>query len=207
MIRINLLPKKHKTHIPFDLIIAVGLVLICVALVGVGWVMGQPIVEKMNDDLNAEIDKLDRDIKAKESKVAERDKKKKEFNKIKNEIVRLERLSGSNYVQWSKTLDRLKRIYPKDKVWITNLRIDSDRRVQISAYSCVKDDPKNNTSKNPSKGKLTEGIQEFIRQLLSDELFSEVFLTSASQNIYEKKPVWRFELNCRLLRDLNKSGD
>jgi len=87
---------------------------------------------------------------------------------------------------------------PEKTVWITNLRIDSDRRVQITAYSCNED----GAEEPKTGGQLTKGIQQFIQELQGHEHFEEVFLTSATKNIYEKMPVWRFEVNCRIKRDL-----
>ena len=230
MIKINLIPQKKKTHIPFDVIIAVGMILVCLGAVAGGWVVFAPQLESMFKipELESKEKDIEGKIRAKEGKVRERDDKKKQKNRIKNEITRLQRLSGANYVQWSTTLNEVKNIVlnTQNKVWITNLRIDSDRRVQISAYSCSNDKDKNGQKPNnpqgaASQGKITEGIQQFIQGkpemfegkksyvggLLHNQYFSDVFLTGATQNIYEKKPVWRFEINCRLLRELSKSGD
>ena len=87
-------------------------------------------------------------------------------------------------------------------VWITSFRIDSDRRVQIVAFSSASNDSKSRKSQQgQNDGRLSVGIQEFIHNLLQNQYFSEVFLNNATKNIYEKKPVWRFELNCRLRRE------
>lgn len=116
-----------------------------------------------------------------------------------SEIRRLNQLSGANLVQWSQTFTELTSVVPEKTVWITNFRVDSDRRVQITAYSCA-EESKNGNKDNEAK--LTLGIQKFVNTLMQNPLFSEIFLTSATKNIYEKMPVWRFEINCRLARDL-----
>ena len=147
------------------------------------------------------------ELKSKEQKVRDRDKARQAYNRLNSEVNRLQRLSGANYLQWSATMDTIKDVVPRDKVWITNLRIDSDRRVQITAYSSNKADDKG-PLKDSAEANLTEGIRLFIKDLINNKYFSDVFLTGATKNMYEKKPVWRFELNCRLIRDLaSKSED
>jgi len=199
MIRINLLTEKRAKRIPIGNIIPWCLVLI----VGVGlffaWTAGEEWAKTANDSLREQVKELDAENKRQSAKVTERDNLKKNLYRIKNDIQRLQRLSGANLVQWSQTLDTLTARVPQKTVWITNLRIDSDRRVQITAYSC--NEEKASKSPNAAEEKLTKGIQEFINVLLNHEYFSDVFLTGATKNLYEKKPVWRFEINCRLARE------
>lgn len=200
MIKINLLTTKPSKKIPLGLVFAVGLCLLVAGAMFPAWIAAKEYVDNYNSELKEELQEKQRIRDNNSSKQKERDRHKKEIGRVKNEIARLQRLSGSNYIQWSDTLKTLKDIYPKDKVWITSLRIDSDRRVQITAYSANDNKGVNKPNLNQD-GRLTVGIQKFIKQLLGNQYFSEVFLTNATKNIYEKKPVWRFELNCRLRRE------
>ena len=200
MIRINLLTEKRAKRIPIGNIIPWCLVVI----VGIGmffaWTAGEEWARTANDDIKQEVSDLESENKRQSTKVTERDNLKKTLYRVKNDIQRLQRLSGANLVQWSQTLDTLTARVPQKTVWITNLRIDSDRRVQITAYSCNEKDNKSK-SPNASEEKLTKGMQEVMGVLLKHEYFSDVFLTGATKNTYEKKPVWRFEINCRLARE------
>ena len=202
MIRINLLTEKRAKRIPIGNIIPWFLVLIVLGLLGFGWMTGEEWAKTANKDLEDEKATKEEENRKQSSKITTRDNLKKQLYKIKNEISRLQRLSGANLVQWSQTLDTLTARVPEKTVWITNLRIDSDRRVQMTAYSCnEKESGKNSKATNASEEKLTKGIQDFIKVLLKHEYFSDVFLQGATKNTYEKKPVWRFELNCRLARE------
>ena len=200
------------------------LILIVAVLAGVGWMFGAEYADGYNKDMTDEQAKLEREKNEKSKRVPDRDKLKNECNKLNSEINRLQRLSGANYLQWSTTMDSIKDVVPKEKVWITNLRIDSDRRVQLTAYSSNKENKdKPGQLKDAAGGEnLTEGIREFIQGkktvneegkvvkvggLLNNPFFSDVFLTGATKNVYEKKPVWRFELNCRLLRELASKSE
>ena len=206
MIRINLLTEKRAKRIPIGNIIPWVMVLIVGAALFFGWTAGEEWAKTANDDLKREIDDLETENKKQSAKVTTRDNLKKTLYRVKNDIQRLQRLSGANLVQWSQTLDTLTARVPQKTVWITNLRIDSDRRVQITAYSCNEKDNKSK-AQNASEEKLTKGIQEFIEVLLKHEYFSDVFLTGATKNVYEKKPVWRFEINCRLAREATSKSE
>ena len=206
MIRINLLTEKRAKRIPIGNIIPWCMVVIVIVALIFGWMAGEEWAATANDDLKKQAKDLEDENKRQSAKVNERDSLKKNLYRIKNDIQRLQRLSGANLVQWSQTLDTLTARVPQKTVWLTNLRIDSDRRVQITAYSCNDKDSK---SKSPtaSEEKLTKGIQEFIEVLLKHEYFSDVFLTGATKNVYEKKPVWRFEINCRLAREASSRSE
>lgn len=206
MIRINLLTEKRAKRIPIGNIIPWCMVAVVAVCLFFGWQAGEEWARTANDDIKKEIEDLESENKRQSAKVTERDNLKKALYRVKNDIQRLQRLSGANLVQWSQTLDTLTARVPQKTVWITNLRIDSDRRVQITAYSCNEKDNKSK-SPNASEEKLTKGIQEFIEVLLKHEYFSDVFLTGATKNIYEKKPVWRFEINCRLAREATSRSE
>lgn len=199
MIRINLLTEKRAKRIPIGNIIPWFLVLIVAGLLVFGWITGQDFADHYNDQLKADVAEQKDKNERQSSKVKKRDDLKKQLFRIRNDITKLQRLSGANLVQWSQTLNTLTSRVPEKTVWLTNLRIDSDRRVQITAYSC--NEEKASKSPNAAEEKLTKGIQEFINVLLNHEYFSDVFLTGATKNLYEKKPVWRFEINCRLARE------
>ncbi len=62
--------------------------------------------------------------------------------------------------------------------WITNLRIDSDHRVQMTGYTI-------------HDMKLVTVLGEALAKTGS---FYEIFLSMANKNIYEKVPVWRFDM-------------
>ncbi|MBU1109767.1 MAG: PilN domain-containing protein [Candidatus Riflebacteria bacterium] len=66
------------------------------------------------------------------------------------------------------------------KTWITNLRLDSDDRIQLTGYSL---DPKQ--------------VTLFGEELLRSGSFVEVYLSSMTKNVYEKVPVWRFDITAR----------
>ena len=206
MIRINLLTEKRAKRINYANIIPWFFVLIVAGLLYFGYTAGEEWAKHLNDQLKHDKKELEDDNKRQSSKVNERDRLKKDLYKIKSEITRLQRLSGANLVQWSQTLDTLTARVPQKTVWLTNLRIDSDRRVQLTAYSCNEKDKKS-TTPNASEEKLTKGIQDFIRVLLEHEYFTDVFLTGATKNVYEKKPVWRFEINCRLAREASSRAE
>ena len=230
MIRINLLTEKRTKRIPIGNIIPWFLVLIVAGLLVFGWMTGSDIAEHYNDQLKQDVqDQKDKNDKQ-SSKVKKRDDLKKQLFRIRNDISKLQRLSGANLVQWSQTLNTLTSRVPEKTVWLTNLRIDSDRRVQITAYSCNESKDKGPAQKDVVGDNLTEGIREFIQGkpkigsngeieldsegnkvyyggLLNNQYFSDVFLTGATKNVYEKKPVWRFEMNCRLTRDLASKSE
>ena len=204
MIRINLLTEKRSKPIPIGNIIPWLMVFVVAGLLVFGWMQGSDFAEHYNDDLKKSVDEQKEKNDRQSSKVKKRDDLKKQLFRIKNDITKLQRLSGANLVQWSQTLNTLTSRVPEKTVWLTNLRIDSDRRVQITAYSC--NEEKASKSPNAAEEKLTKGIQEFINVLLNHEYFSDVFLTGATKNLYEKKPVWRFEINCRLAREASSKS-
>ncbi len=66
--------------------------------------------------------------------------------------------------------------------WITNLRIDSDHRVQMSGYA-VKD------------LKLVTALGD---TLAKTGVFNDVFMGMVNRNTFEKVPVWRFDFTFRI---------
>ncbi|MDD2999542.1 MAG: hypothetical protein EOM80_02355 [Erysipelotrichia bacterium] len=200
MIRINLLTVKRRKpiQIPFALIF---LVLGFVGI-GAGFYAGTLAIEGMNDSLIEKRKELKDDIAREQSKLDIKDSLRQEKGKVEADIAKLKQLSGATLLQWSQAFSNLTSVVPEKTVWITNLRIDSDRRVQITAYSCNED----GAEEPKTGGQLTKGIQQFIQALQGHEHFEDVFLTSATKNIYEKMPVWRFEVNCRIKRDLGEKN-
>lgn len=67
------------------------------------------------------------------------------------------------------------------KTWITNMRIDQDDRLQITGYGL--------------EPKLVTQLGE---ELLKTGSFVEVYLTNMNKNVFEKVPVWRFDISARL---------
>ncbi len=61
--------------------------------------------------------------------------------------------------------------------WLTNLRIDGDKRVQITGY-----------------GLDSREVTKLGEELFKSGHFIEVFLTNMTRNVYEKVPVWRFDM-------------
>jgi hypothetical protein len=198
MIRINLLTVKRRKpiQIPFA---AIFLLLGIVGIIG-GYHFGTTQLTGYNDEIMAECRALDGQVAKAQSFVTENERLGREVNSIKDDIRKLKQLSGASLLQWSQAFSNLTGVVPKGNVWITNLRVDTDRRVQMTAYSC-NDDGK----EEPKEGaRLTKGIQDFIQTLQRHEDFYDVFLTSATKNTYEKMPVWRFEISCRIRRELGE---
>jgi hypothetical protein len=65
--------------------------------------------------------------------------------------------------------------------WVTNLRIDSDRRMQITGYALE-----------------ARMINQFCRELEQTDVFGEMWLSSMTRNIYKKQPVMRFDVTGRV---------
>lgn len=200
MIRINLITEKRKKSIPIASLLPTVIAIIGFIGIGIGWFAGVEFLSDYNKDLIEKESEINAQINKEQQKTNTRDKLRSEIKKLKREISQLNQLSGADLVQWSKTLSDLSEKVPEKTVWITNMRIDSDRRVQLTAYSCAEE---TKGSSKEGEARLTLGIQNFINTLMKDDnIFKDVFLTSATKNMYEKKPVWRFEINCRLQKTL-----
>ncbi len=65
--------------------------------------------------------------------------------------------------------------------WITNLRIDSDLRFQITGY-----------------GLSLSAVTELAEKLFDSTIFIDVNLNSATRVVFEKQPIWRFDLVARV---------
>lgn len=194
MIKINLVTvkKRKPIRIPFAAIFFV------IALVGI--LAGFYVATTMVDDwvqINAKEQKRD-DIKAElrrnDGKLREVQDLRNKVGELDRQIRNLETVSGANLLQWSEIFSRLTAVVPKDTVWLTSLRVDSDRRVQIAGYACAKGGKDDDT-------RLTVGIQNFLAQLQGDQYFRDVFLSNANKGIYQKVPVWRFDITCRVAHD------
>lgn len=68
-----------------------------------------------------------------------------------------------------------------DGTWITNMRIDSDNRVQLTGYAVE-----------------TRLINQLCRELEKTGSFSELWLHNMTRNVYEKQPVVRFDLSGKI---------
>jgi Tfp pilus assembly protein PilN len=199
MIRINLLTVKRRK--PIQIPFAAIFFIIGLAGIGAGFYAGTLAIKGWNDHLKEDKKNLESDIAREQSKLDIKDSLTQQIRQIDTQIARLKQLSGATLLQWSQVFSDLTSVVPEKTVWITNLRIDSDRRVQIAGYSCSED------GDGEKKGaKLTKGIQQFLQQIQGHEHFENVFLNSAAKNVYEKKPVWRFEINCQIKRDLGEKN-
>lgn len=65
--------------------------------------------------------------------------------------------------------------------WITNLRIDSDKHLQLTGYATD-----------------TRLVNQLCRELEKSGLFTEMWLNSMTRNVYEKQSVMRFDLSGRI---------
>lgn len=206
MIKINLLAVKRRKpiQIPFAAIfLVIGLIGI-----GVGFYFATIAIESMNEDKKKEQKTLKSEVEANKPLFTELEQVRSELSSIEAQIQQLKQLSGATLLQWSEVFNTLTNVVPEKTVWITNLRIDSDRRVQMTGYACSEEATKPNPNANPNaaKGdeKLTLGIQAYLKQLQEHQYFEEVFLTQANKNTYEKHPVWRFDITCRIKRDIGR---
>lgn len=197
MIKVNLLAKKRRK--PIQIPFAAIFFFMGLAGIGAGFYVGTLQLDGYNDDLIARKETLRREIHNEQSKLDTKDLLESQRNRIRGRIDRLKQLSGTTLFQWSDVFSDLTSVVPQDTVWLTHLRIDRDRRVNITAYSSH---PKGEEA--PKSAQLTRGIQDFIEALQKHRHFHEVFLTNATKNIYEKQPVWRFDINCRITRDVGR---
>lgn len=198
MIRVNLLTVKRRK--PIQIPFAAMFLFVGIVAIMAGYYMATLQLVGYCDDIKAECEELEAEVGRSQSFVNERESLNRQVSSIEDEIRKLKQLSGASLLQWSQTFSNFTGVVPKKNVWITNLRIDTDRRVQMTAYSC-NDDGKEEPKEG---GRLTKGIQEFITALQNHDDFSDVFLTSATKNTYEKLPVWRFEISCRIRRELSE---
>lgn len=206
MIKINLVTVKRRK--PIQIPFAAIFLIIGLLGIGAGFYAATMYVDGWNGDLIGQRDKLKKEVDSAKPKFTEREQARGELNSIEAQIEQLKQLSGASLLQWSETFSTLTGVVPEKSVWITNLRIDSDRRVQMTGYACSEDqkDPPS-TTPDPNKKetkRLTVGIQQFLKQLQEHQYFEEVFMTQANKNVYEKQPVWRFDINCRIKRDIGR---
>ncbi|MBI3037797.1 PilN domain-containing protein [bacterium] len=191
MIKVNLITIKRRKpiQIPFAAIFGV----IAVAAILAGFYFATIWIEDFNKDKEKEKTELEQEIATKSKKFDERDRLNQQLSQLNIQIDQLKQLSGINLLQWSEVFKEMTKVVPEDTVWLTNLRIDSDRRVQMTGIAAAKPEDK--------EGKrLTVGIQSFINQLQGHGFFEEVFLTNANKNQFEKAPVMRFDITCRVKR-------
>ncbi|MBP7634798.1 PilN domain-containing protein [Candidatus Ozemobacteraceae bacterium] len=196
MIKVNLITVKRRKpiQIPFAAIFLV----IALAGILVLFYFGTIWIETYNKDLEEQKTSLEEEVRKDKDKLEQRDRLDQDKRALESQIEQLKQLSGVNLLQWSEVFSALTTVVPEKTVWITSIRIDSDRRVQLTGYAC---------SDQPDKkaDRLTLGIQNFIKELQSHSYFEEVFLSNANKNTFEKAPVWRFDITCRIKRDLGKN--
>jgi hypothetical protein len=66
--------------------------------------------------------------------------------------------------------------------WITNMRVDSDNRMQLTGYAI--------------ESRL---VNQLCRELEKTGSFSELWLHSMTRNVYEKQPVMRFDISGKII--------
>lgn len=193
MIKINLITVKRRKpiQIPFAAIFLV------IALAGIasGFYFATLAIAGWNNHLIEKKKQLEEEIKRNRTKFEERDRLLSEKRTREMRIEQLKQLTGANLLQWSEVFALLTEVVPEKTVWLTNLRIDSDRRVTMSGYACEEEGKK-------STGQISRGLQNFIMQLQDNGKFDEVFLNNANKNTYEKAPVWRFDITCRIKKEI-----
>jgi len=65
--------------------------------------------------------------------------------------------------------------------WLTNLRIDGDSRLQMTGYALD-----------------AKEVTRFGEALLTSGTFLEVYISSMNKNVFEKVPVWRFDIMAKI---------
>ncbi len=194
MIRINLITVKRRKpiQIPFAAIFLVaGLVVI---LAGFMFMVSQS--ESWNDDVKKKQEDLKKQVASKNDKFNQRDMLRSQLNQLNTQVEQLKQLSGVDLVQWSMVFSKMTDVVPPKTVWITNMTIDSDRRVQMTGFSTAAEEDK-------ARENLTRGIQDFIKSLQkSDGFFQEIFLLSANKTSHVEQTVMRFDITARLKRSL-----
>lgn len=202
MIKVNLITVKRRApiQIPFAAIFLV------VALIGIlaGFSFATTQIENWAGipEKEQERDTLEQEVKRNSDKLDHRDRLLSEQGNLRAQIEQLKQLSGASLLQWSEVFADMTNVVPEKHVWITNLRIDSDRRVQMTGYACAEEGKDGAPASGKKAERLTLGIQNFIKELQNHQHFDEVFLTNANKNTYEKATVWRFDVTCRIKRDL-----
>lgn len=200
MIEVNLLAKKKRKpiQIPFAAIFfVIGLVAI-----GVLFYLGTLHIRDFVgvEEVREEVKQLQVRINAESSKIQRKDRLVQDKSRIQNRISRLKQLSGASLLQWSHLYSDLTSVVPNTTVWLTSFRVDADRRVQITGYSCGQDAPK----ARGAPTQLTKGIQDFMQELQDHPNFHDITLIGATKAKFEKEDVWRFDLSCRVTRDLGR---
>jgi Tfp pilus assembly protein PilN len=198
MIKVNLITVKRRKpiQIPFAMIF---LVIALVGILAAFWFATMTVEDWVGiPDLKRRQDELEEEVRRDKDKLDRRDRLDNERRTIEMQIEQLKQLSGANLLQWSEVFSNLTSVIPEKTVWLTNLRIDSDRRVQINGYAS----PEEGKTGAKDTGRLTRGIQDFIVQLQGHPHFDEVFLSNATKTTYEKVSVWRFDISCRIKRDV-----
>lgn len=103
--------------------------------------------------------------------------------RIKAENLKVQRaLSG--LLQTTTFTPQIRRRVDKEEValrgrdWITNVRIDGDGRMMLTGYALD-----------------IKSITRLGEKLLNTGAFSDIYLHNMTKNVYEKKPVWRFDMS------------
>jgi Tfp pilus assembly protein PilN len=190
MVKINLLPQKKSKpiNIPFGWIFVVAYAI--VACVGLYFVNGQ-----REDDIEkkkAELEERKNEVKKVKMYTDQKNAKKKELDTLqrnKNEYERiLNQTSGGG---WTSTLLLFEEVLVEAKtIWLRDLRIEGDGRVQI-----------NGLSKDNGKKRVVFGITSLLEAFKKKETqFKSVRLKRVTWEAYRDQTVATFELQCVLNR-------
>ncbi|MFC1743392.1 PilN domain-containing protein [Candidatus Riflebacteria bacterium] len=189
MLRVNLVTQKKRKpiQIPFQAIfIVIGL-----CGIGAGWFMGDKFLNDQLIEMEKKKDALKEEIGSNSEFFTQKEEKEGKLASIGEQIETLKSLSGEDLRNWYEILEDLTKQVPNDTVWLTNFRVDSDNRVQISAISCDKE------KKSEDKG-LTKGIRKFYTRLQEHPNYSDIFLSQATEGRMENEPIMRFEVSCKV---------
>jgi len=190
MVKINLLPQKKSKpiNIPFGWIFVVAYAI--VACVGLYFVNNQ-----REDDIEkkkAELEERKNEVKKVKMYTDQKNAKKKELDTLqrnKNEYERiLNQTSGGG---WTTTLLLFEEVLTEAKtIWLRDLRIEGDGRVQI-----------NGLSKDNGKKRVVFGITSLLEAFKKKETqFKSVRLKRVTWEAYRDQTVATFELQCVLNR-------
>lgn len=193
MVKINLIQKKKaKTiAIPFGWIfVAAYAVVACAGLYLIND-MRVKSIEELKEDLEktkAEVKKVKQYTEQKNAKIKERDalvRNKSEYDRILNQTA-----TGG----WTATLLLFEEVLTAAKtIWLRDLRIEGDGRVQLNGLS--------KSEQDNSDKKLVVGITKMLEAFKKKETqFKSVRLKRITWEPFRDKTVASFELQCVLNR-------
>ncbi|NLM16820.1 MAG: PilN domain-containing protein [Candidatus Riflebacteria bacterium] len=209
MIKINLLTKKARKPIPLQAILSVGIVILGAAAAIFAFIYAKGYFEHYNDDEKAHLKTLKTEYAGLKRYTDDKRKLESTIRGLENEIRDQDAGADPSGKAWTHVLFGLSQKVPEKTVWLQTLRVDADKRIQMSAIACSEAESSGSSNRNAST-KMTSGIQEFLFALngvpgdksetgkSSPRQFSAINLQSASQIEFKNKKAWRFDLNCKM---------